>query len=408
MAAGATSDDIGEPVSMVGRKHVFPRVLFVSHTGTMSGAEYVLANMTRDWPNGAALVLESGPLPSALKANGLDVSVMDEASLKTIRRSGSLSAAVSLARPLMRMVREIARRGRGCDVVYANSQKAFLLSALARPFFRRPLVWHLHDILDDRHFGPGQRRMQVMLANRLAALVVVPSAAVADAFVANGGRADHVRIVANGVPAADLVVDRIGYRRQIGLPDGPMIGVFSRIAAWKGQHVVIEALAHLPGVSCLIAGSALFGEDDYRRRLEDDVRRLGLSDRVFFLGQRQDVPALMHVVDVVVHPSVDPEPFGLTVVEAMLVGTPVIATEIGACADILDNGKAGTLVAPGSPDEIAQAVRTVLEDADGRGAERIAHARQRARSLYDIGTMRERLMVLIAGLDGGHRTRMWR
>ncbi len=76
------------------------------------------------------------------------------------------------------------------------------------------------------------------------------------------------------------------------------------------------------------------------------VEQYGLQDRALFLGQRGDVPVLMQAVDAVIHPSVDPEPFGLTLVEGMLAGTPIIATDCGASSEILDNGRAGTLVAP--------------------------------------------------------------
>ena len=131
------------------------------------------------------------------------------------------------------------------------------------------------------------------------------------------------------------------------MPPGPLIGVFSRLAPWKGQHIVLQALAGLPGVHGIFAGSALFGEDAYAASLRVLASELGIADRVVFLGQRGDVPALMRAVDIVVHPSVDPEPFGRTLVEAMLARTPVIATDAGAASEILGGGEAGMLVPPG-------------------------------------------------------------
>ncbi len=84
-------------------------------------------------------------------------------------------------------------------------------------------------------------------------------------------------------------------------------------------------------------------------KLNRMVADLGLGDRVHFLGQRGDVPRLMRAVDAMIHPSIDPEPFGRTLVEAMLADVPVIATDAGAASDILEAGKAGTLVPPGEP-----------------------------------------------------------
>ncbi|TWF58264.1 glycosyltransferase family 4 protein [Neorhizobium alkalisoli] len=374
------------------------RVLFVSHTGSMSGAEYVLANLTRGWKNGAALIFEQGPLAEALKTNGLDVeTVQTGESLRTIRRGGSLLGVFSLIGPLLSLIGQIVKRSKRCDVIYANSQKAFLLSALASFVTRKPLIWHLHDILDGQHFGANQRRLQVFLANRRASLVLVPSKAAADAFVASGGKADLVKVVPNGVPSPTASVDGVVYRAEQSLPSGQLIGVFSRLAAWKGQHVVLEALAELPQVSCIIVGSALFDEQDYERRLHRIVEDLDLGKRVRFLGQRSDVANLMRAVDIVVHPSVDPEPFGLTVVEAMLAGTPVIATDAGACAEILENGNAGRLVRPGSVDDMARAIREVFA-ADGASTQSTDYARQRAERLYGLEEMRSRVLALVGEL----------
>ncbi|MGH1591510.1 glycosyltransferase [Methylobacterium phyllosphaerae] len=231
-------------------------------------------------------------------------------------------------------------------MVYANSQKAFLLSALAARLIGRPLIWHLHDILDGAHFGFAQRTLQVRLANLCAAQVIVPSEAAARAFAEAGGRRSLIRIVPNGLDLARDPRPSKALRAELGLPTGLLVGVFSRIAPWKGQDVLIEALAKVPDMRCIVVGAPLFGEDAFAAHLRDLAAARGVSDRVQFLGQRADVPLLMQAVDAVVHPSVDPEPFGRTLVEAMLAGVPVIATDAGASAEILDGGAAGTLVPP--------------------------------------------------------------
>ena len=108
---------------------------------------------------------------------------------------------------------------------------------------RRPLIWHLHDIVDRSHFGPAQRRLQIALANRLAARVIVPSRAAATAFTSAGGRPELIEIVPNGVDLVPESWPPSKLRSELGLPAGPLAGVFSRLAPWKGQHVVLEALA---------------------------------------------------------------------------------------------------------------------------------------------------------------------
>ena len=378
-----------------------PRVVFVSHTGTMSGAEMVLCDAVVPWRGATAFLFEDGPLGQALRERGLAlVRAPRGAGLSALSRDGSLWRAIPLAGRLAATVLALARCARGHDVVYANSQKAFVLSALAAILVRRPLVWHLHDILDPAHFGAAQRGLQVRLANARATRVVVPSTAAADAFVASGGRPDLVEVVPNGLDLVDVPGDPAALRRDLGLPDGPLVGVFSRLAPWKGQHVVLDALARCPGTACLVAGTALFGEDAYAENLRTRAAELGLSDRVHFLGQRGDVPRLMRAVDVVVHPSTAPEPFGRTLVEAMLVGTPVIATDTGAAAEILDRGAAGTLVPPGDAAALAAAIARVLS-APPEGGERVARAEATARARYGAARMQAHLAAIIRRAASG-------
>ena len=372
-----------------------PRVLFVSHTGQISGAELVLLDIVQPWTSTSAFLFEDGPLAAALTAKGLNVSISRWGrGLTQVRRDSSILRIAPLIGRFCAIILEVLRAARRHDVVYANSQKAFVLSAVAAKLARRPLVWHLHDIITGAHFGALQRRIQVTLANACAAKVIVPSQAAASAFIAEGGRNDLIDIVPNGldIDADDEAPAEI--RQQLGLPSGALIGVFSRLAPWKGQHVVLNALAQLPSVNCIIAGDALFGEQDYALRLKKLVQELGLFDRVQFLGQCNDVPRLMRAVDVVIHPSIDPEPFGRTLVEAMLAGVPVIATDTGAASDILEAGKAGTLILADDAEALAAAIRHILSKPVGL-QEQLAYARVRARSHYGVAPMLNAISGLI-------------
>ncbi|MEG9528778.1 MAG: glycosyltransferase [Hyphomicrobiales bacterium] len=366
----------------------------------MSGAELVLRDAVRPWTDARVFLFEDGALGEALRGLGLETRVARRgAGLSGLRRDASPMRALPVLKRLAAIAVEIFGAARDCDVVYANSQKAFLLSALPARLAGRPVIWHLHDILDGAHFGRVQRAVQVRLANACAARVVVPSRAAADAFVRAGGRPSRVTIVPNGL---DLDLDprpQTELRAELGLPAGPLVGVFSRLAPWKGQDVVIDALATLPDVRCIVVGAALFGEDAYAADLRARVAARGLSDRVLFLGQRADVPRLMQAVDAVVHPSVDPEPFGRTLVEAMLAGVPVIATDAGASAEILDDGAAGILVPPRRPDRLAAALADLFADPDAVVA-RTRLARARALSHYGAAAMRRDLAKLILQVSG--------
>ncbi len=378
-----------------------PRILFVSHTGQISGAEMVLLDIVGQRAAASAFLFEDGPFRTALSARKLDVTVSRWGrGIGAIRRDSSLFEIVPRVGRFCAILFEMRGVARNSDLLYANSQKAFVLSALLTLLVRRPLVWHLHDIISAEHFGSLQRRLQVTLANLAATKVVVPSQAVAAAFIAEGGRRDLVEVVPNGLDIEPEAATPAELRDQLGLPKGKLIGVFSRLAFWKGQHVVLGALAETPGVECIFAGDALFGEQPYAESLVRMVEQLDLEDRVRFLGQRADVPRLMRAVDIVVHPSIDPEPFGRTLVEAMLTGVPVIGTDAGAASEILEAGKAGTLVPARNSGALASAIRRTLAAPDGL-KEQLAHAAQRARALYSRARMVDAIDRVIGSVASG-------
>ena len=377
------------------------RILFVDHTGQIGGAELILLDVVAGRENSSAFLFEDGPLAKAMAERKLKLIISKWGhGLSQFRRDSKWLAAIPLAGRLIAIVEELALAAQSHEVVYANSQKAFVLAAIATLFVPRPLIWHLHDIISPAHFGAMQRRMQVMLANTRATKVIVPSQAAADAFVQAGGKRELVAIVPNGLALAPEPRTAAELRQSLDLPSGPLVGVFSRLAAWKGQHVLIEALASLPDVGCIVVGEALFGEQAYAAELKQMVLQRGLADRVRFLGHRSDVPKLMKAVDVMVHPSIDPEPFGRTLVEAMLAGVPVIATNAGAAPDILEGGRAGTLVPPNDASALARAIAAVLARPGALGGQ-LAYAASRAQAQYSVTQMLEAIGLVIRKLQAG-------
>jgi glycosyltransferase involved in cell wall biosynthesis len=150
----------------------------------------------------------------------------------------------------------------------------------------------------------------------------------------------------------------------MGLADVPVVGCFSRIAEWKGQHVLVEAVSDLPGVHLLLVGGALFGEHAYERSLRDLVASLGMAHRVHFLGQRGDVTALMQCVDFIVHPSTAPEPFARTLIEAMLTGRAPIASASGGVPELINSGANGYLFPPSDAKALRGILRRLLVSPD--------------------------------------------
>ena len=359
-----------------------PRVLFLDHAAVMGGAEWSLLDLARHFAAGSMVLLfEDGPFRARLEAAGVAVEVMEApVSVSRVRRQGGLLQDVRSLPGVLKLARQIAQRARSYDLLYANSQKAFIVAALAGRWARRPVVWQLRDLLTAAHFSDTHRRLVVRLANRWTARVIANSEATAAAFVAGGGQAAKVRVVHNGIaPESFSAVDRAeveALRDELGLCGVPIVGVFSRLASWKGQHVLLEALTELPEVHAVLVGTALFEEEAYAASLRRLVETLDLADRVHFLGFREDIPALLHLVDIVVHTSTAPEPFGRVVVEGMLAGRPVVAARAGGVLEIIEDGITGLLVEPGEAAMLAQALDCLLSDP--KAARTIAEAGQAA------------------------------
>jgi glycosyltransferase involved in cell wall biosynthesis len=369
-----------------------PRVLFLTHTGALGGAELSLLDIARAQPDsGTVMLLADGPFRERLAAAGLHVKLLPAgAALLAVRREASL-ASIGATGPALRLVRELAHAAKPYDLLYANSEKAFVVAALAGAIARRPVIWHLRDVLCDAHFSALNIRVVVLLANTLAARVIANSNATAEAFVRAGGKARKVCVVHNGFDPApfDAVAhaDTCGVREALGVGAAPLVGVFGRLHPWKGQHVAVDAVSRLPGVHAILVGDALFGEEAYVHALREQVRERGLEDRVHLLGFRTDIPTLMRAVDVVLHTSVAPEPFGRILVEGMLARRPVVAARAGGTQEVVVDGETGLLVTPGDDAAIAEAIAGLLAEPGRRT--RMGHAgRERARQLFHVDSMR--------------------
>ncbi|MBD2101117.1 glycosyltransferase family 4 protein [Leptolyngbya sp. FACHB-261] len=359
------------------------RVLFVDHAAVLGGAELSLLDLATAYrQTSQVLLFADGPFRERLEAAGVPVVVnlAPEAALsvRTSDRFGALKVFPALGW----MAHRVATLACDFELVHANSQKAFVAAALARLIGGPPVVWHLRDILTARHFSGLNRRLAVTLANRCAARVLVNSRATGQAFVAAGGRPDLVTLVYNGLPVE--VFDRLdpaqslAIRHELGVGEAPLVGVFSRLSYWKGQHVLLEAARQLPNVHVLLVGEALFGEVEYTAQLKTLAALPELAGRVHWVGFRSDVPALMAACDIVAHTSTEPEPFGRVIVEGQLARRPVVATAAGASTELIEDGVTGCLVPPGDAQALASAIEKLLADSGAaqalaeRGA---AHAR---------------------------------
>jgi glycosyltransferase involved in cell wall biosynthesis len=246
-------------------------------------------------------------------------------------------------------------------------------------------------------------RYAVKLGNALAARVMVNADAIGQFVAAEEGcpRGKMV-LIPNGVREEALRPpgDRYAKRRELGLPpEAPVVGAVSRLAWKKGIRHLLEAtpriLEAVPDARVVIAG-----DGPLRAELEAQAAALGVRDRVLFLGSRPDTIEVIAAFDVFVLPSVV-EGMSNALLEAMAVGRPAIATDVGGNPEVVVDGETGLIVPASDPHQLAASIQKLLE-APEMAAEMGAAGRRRVIERYQIDAMTRRIEELYDSLLAGN------
>ncbi len=362
------------------------KILFYNHTGKVSGAEKVLlttlSGLDRNTFDAAVLCPEEGTLVTMLAERGIKTEVCPTLDARFTLRLDRLAKYVASALKVVRSVRSTIKKTNP-DLVHANSIRAGLVTTLATLGLRTHLIWHLHDILP-RHPMSISIRLFALLFRR--ARMIAVSRAVADNFA---GKFQSLRnrttVIYNGIDAARfsyVLGRRADIRCQFDLSESDfVVGIVGLLTPRKGQLGLIHSFARVvkdvPNARLLIVGSPVFNKDhEYADELKRTVSRLGLDDRVSFIGPRNDIPDIMQSIDLLVVNSTV-EPFGLVVVEAMACGTPVVAAISGGIPEIIEHQKSGWLVENGNEAVLSAAI-VHLAKSPSRLAQLARGAKQRS------------------------------
>lgn len=347
------------------------RVLFVNHTSIVSGAEHSLLTLIDGLPRQmvAGLACPPGPLASMARELGVDVYlVRGTAGSMRVHPWRTAVAATELARTGVALARVVDRAN--VSILHANSMRACVAAVISCRLRRRGLVAHVRDCLPDSRIARSIHRFVAREADEVVAI----SEYVAERFRTG---------LSGPGPVIHVIDDPIDLRRfrpgvpgsaAISLRGAPLLAIVGQISPWKGQDTAILALSEIhheyPDAHLLIVGEVKFDTSatrfdnrGYAAGLHRLVKDLGLVDAVEFVGERDDVPEIMSSADVVLVPSVE-EPFGRTVAEAMAVGTPVVATDVGGPAEVVEDGTTGLLAPPGDPVVWSEAIRRILKHPD--------------------------------------------
>lgn len=312
----------------------------------------------------AASMREAGWQNLVVSSGGPMVRELDRLGIKHIKlpvhSKNPLVIRANIAR-LAAVIREY-----GVDIIHARSRAPAWIAFYAAQRTGAHFVTTFHGTYNPGPFGLKERYNAIMTRGER---VIAISHFIADHMQARYPiEPERIRVVHRGIDIDIFDPNKVSQERIIQLatrwrlPDGyPVVMLPGRLTRWKGQEVLIEALAMLGrrNIRCLLVGSDQ-GRSAYQDELRAMVKKRDLTDVVHIVGDCNDMPAAYMLTDVVVSASTDPEAFGRVIVEAQAMGRPVVATDNGAGRENVLDGQTGLLVPPKDPAALALALDRVL------------------------------------------------
>ncbi len=317
-----------------------------------------------------------------------------------VERAGGTHITLQLAsKNPARIWRNAARlafliRAAEVDIVHARSRAPAWSAWLACRKTGARFVTTWHGVYKEN--APGKRRYNAVMARgeRIIAISQFVAAKLKARHQVDPGR---LRVIPRGVDTALFDPAMVAGERiarlaaQWRLPEGaPVIMLPARLTRWKGQSVMLEAMARLERQDvCVVMVGADQGRARYRRELLARAEALGIASRVRLVGHCDDMAAALMLADVVANPSLEPEPFGRTVIEAQAMGRPVVVSDAGGTAETVEHGVTGWRVRPADPGALAATLDVILRLQPAERAAFGARARASVCTHYTTAAMQQ-------------------
>jgi glycosyltransferase involved in cell wall biosynthesis len=371
------------------------RILFVEASvggvlgGSLTGILHLIARLDRQRFAPVLVLYEEKHVIDELRADGVEVHVLpplprpagDGDRGRLGRAWLRLREIFSVTTPRARALRRLFQREQPDLVYLANGITTNLDALIAAALCGLPVINHEKGL---RRLGPVER-----FWSRWVNVCIGMTDQVTEHVRVRGARCGRFLTIYDGINC-DAFAPGGGdaVRREFAIPAGaPVVGIVGHLQRWKGQLVVAEAVARArqthPDLRCLIVGGVHSMGEDYAAELRARTEAPDLAGHVVLTGARRDVPACIDAMDVVIHSSIRPEPFGRVLIEAMALGRPLIAPREGGPVEVVVDGETGLLVTPRDPAALAEAIVALVGDEPRRLAMGRA-ARERIDHVFDI------------------------
>ncbi len=356
------------------------KVLFIHSSSELYGSDRSLLNIIKNIDKNRfsiTVVLPCyGPLVDELeKVNGVETIIYEVAVLrrKNLNFIGIFKYFNSFFNSVIFIKKLI--RNKKIDIVDTNTAVVFP-GAIAAKLCKVRSIWHIREIIKNQF----ENKIISFMMNNFSDVIISNSFSTGRALKVNQ---DKIRVVYNAVDEKEVI-----YQKKYC--DKFVVGMAGRINRWKGQRLFIEAaeivLKKYPDTIFEIAGEAYSGEEYLKQDLEKYIFDKRLDKNIILKGQVENMDSFYEGLDLFVLPSIQPEPFGLVVIEAMEFGIPVIATNHGGPTEIIRDGIDGYLVDFANPNEMACRIIELISD---RNKQKMfgENGKKRKRDLFSIETM---------------------
>ncbi len=291
-------------------------------------------------------------------------------------------------------------RARGVDIVHARSRAPAWSALIAARRCGKPFVTTYHGVYNARNplkrfYNSAMARGDIVIANSeyTRAHVIAEHGLAPERIVAIPRGIDEARFDPGHVSAEAVAELRAAWLagEKGAAPRSVLAVLAARLTRWKGQHVLIKAAAHLesrrPGVLKVVLAGDAQGRTQYEAELRAAAVAAGVSEAIAIVGHVDEIELALSAADVVVAPSLEPEAFGRSAIEAGAMQRPVIAAAHGGTRETIVDGETGLLVPPGDASALATALESLIDMSPDARAAMGARARTRVLGRYTTRAM---------------------
>lgn len=349
-------------------------ILYVHANNTdIGGADYCLLKLVTQLDTNVfrpiVCLARNTKIVDLYHEQGIDIHIID---MERIQKSINPVYLIKLALkffPTVWHLRKLIKNER-VDIVHGNDLLDFY-GPIAGRLSKKPALQHVRMIID--HPGWLRASLSVIIRFINDRVITVSEGVSRSMFSRNG------HVMANVCTFYDWIdVEKVGHsriaidlRKEFAIPpQATLVGVVGRLEPWKGQDLFIKAASRVlknhPDTHFIIVGGSVSGRgrETYGGRLKQLAAQLGVEDNIIFAGHRADISNVMMALDIFVHSSVSPEPFGLVVLEAQYFAKPVVGSDAGGVPEIVINGETGLLYEMGNDVEMAEKIMRLIENKD--------------------------------------------